>query len=77
MIFSYSLGLFIARVNDSTKLKSVVAKTIKIGKINLTPNTAINIPHVRNLLLQTGDILTKIRALTTALSNDKANSKKL
>jgi hypothetical protein len=48
---------------------------MKIGSTNRVPNTAMRMPHVRNLLCHRGLICSRIFAFTTALSNESVVSR--
>ena len=69
-ISEYSKGSSRAKFQVSSKLMLVVKPTIKSGKINLIPNTAINIPKVRKIVCQNLFQFFRIEAFTTALSKD-------
>jgi hypothetical protein len=50
-------------------------ETMRMGMRRRAPNTAINIPHVRNLFRHISSIDESTDALTTALSNERLISK--
>ena len=72
--FAYASGS--SSVSLKTSAQDIFAKaaTITIGNINLMPNTAIAIPHVKKRRLQIGVILASFVAFITALSKDRLTS---